>query len=131
MRLTIERRNEQDRSDVLDPLGVALIGTWAAVFALGDIADLMTTPLQNTRLLIAEAITGLSLIVGVLVRASCGMPLTLIIRSARDVAICGHVLHGHPGARAMCQVRCSWLLLRLSRWRFLDMWSGEPHGNSP
>ena len=62
-------------------MGVALIGTWAVLFALGDVADLMKTPFQTTCLLIAEAMTGLSLVVagaGVLVRASWGMPLTLV-----------------------------------------------------
>ena len=62
-------------------MGVALIGTWATLFALGDVSDLMMTPFQTTCLLIAEAMTGVSLLVagaGVLVRASWGMPLTLV-----------------------------------------------------
>lgn len=61
-------------------MGFALIGTWTVLFALGQVSDLMTTRFQTTCLLIAEAMTGLSLLAagaGTLVRASWGMPLTL------------------------------------------------------
>lgn len=62
-------------------MGCALIGTWTVLFALGHVSDLMTTRFQTTCLLIAEAMTGLSLIAagaGTIVRASWGMPLTLV-----------------------------------------------------
>jgi hypothetical protein len=62
-------------------MGCALIGTWTVLFAQGQVSDLMTTRFQTTCLLIAEAMTGLSLIAagaGTIVRASWGMPLTLV-----------------------------------------------------
>jgi hypothetical protein len=62
-------------------MGVALIGTWIVLFALGNVPELATSPLETGLLLVAEFLTGASLIVGgsgLLVHARWGMPLNLV-----------------------------------------------------
>ena len=62
-------------------MGAALIGTWLVLFVLGNVPELATSPLQTGLLLVAEFLTGASLIVagsGLLARARWGMPLELV-----------------------------------------------------
>lgn len=62
-------------------MGVALIGTWVVLFVLGNVPELATSLLETGLLLVAEFLTGASLIVGgsgLLVHARWGMPLSLV-----------------------------------------------------
>ena len=62
-------------------MGAALLGTWIVLFMLGNVPELATSPLQTGLLLVAEFLTGLSLIVGgsgLLARARWGVPLELV-----------------------------------------------------
>jgi hypothetical protein len=62
-------------------MGTALIGTWLVLFVLGNVPELASSSLQTGLLLVAEFLTGASLIVGgsvLLVRARWGMPLDLV-----------------------------------------------------
>jgi hypothetical protein len=62
-------------------MGTALIGTWLVLFVLGNVPELATSPLEIGLLLVAEFLTGASLIVGgsgLLARARWGMPLELV-----------------------------------------------------
>ena len=62
-------------------MGTALIGTWVVLFVLGNVPELASHPLETGLLLVAEFLTGVSLIVGgsgLLVRARWGMPLNLV-----------------------------------------------------
>jgi hypothetical protein len=62
-------------------IGAALLGTWIVLFVLGNVPELATSPLQTGLLLVAEFLTGLSLIVGgsgLLARARWGVPLDLV-----------------------------------------------------
>lgn len=62
-------------------MGTALIGTWLVLFLLGNVPELASRPLESGLLLVAEFLTGASLIVGgsgLLVRARWGMPLELV-----------------------------------------------------
>jgi hypothetical protein len=62
-------------------MGAALVGTWIVLFLLGNVPELATSPLETGLLLVAEFLTGLSLIVGgigLLTRARWGMPLDLV-----------------------------------------------------
>ena len=62
-------------------MGVALLGTWLVLFLLGKVPELATSPLETGLLLVAELLTGLSLIVGgsgLLARARWGGSLDLV-----------------------------------------------------
>jgi len=62
-------------------MGAALLGTWIVLFLLGKVPELATNPLETGLLLVAEFLTGLSLIVGgigLLARARWGVPLDLV-----------------------------------------------------
>ena len=62
-------------------MGTALIGTWLVLFVLGNAPELATSPLESGLLLVAEFLTGASLIVGgsgLLARRRWGMPLELV-----------------------------------------------------
>ncbi len=52
-------------------MGLALMGTWGVMFALGQVPELATTPWETSLLLVAEFLTGLSLVasgIGILTR---------------------------------------------------------------
>lgn len=62
-------------------MGAALLGTWIVLFLQGNVPELMTSPLETGLLLLAEFLTGLSLIVGgigLLARTRWGVPLDLV-----------------------------------------------------
>jgi hypothetical protein len=62
-------------------MGTTLIGTWLVLFVIGNVPELATSPLQTGLLLVAEFLTGASLIFGgsgLLARARWGMPLELV-----------------------------------------------------
>jgi hypothetical protein len=62
-------------------MGTALIGTWLVLFLLGEVPELATSPLETGLLLVAEFLTGASLIVGgsgLVARKRWGMPLDLV-----------------------------------------------------
>ena len=62
-------------------MGAAFLGTWLVLFLLGKVPELATSPLQTGLLLVAEFLTGLSLIVGgigLLARTCWGVPLDLV-----------------------------------------------------
>ena len=62
-------------------MGAALLGTWLVLFLQSEVPELATTPLQTGLLLVAEFLTGLSLIVGgigLLARTRWGVPLDLV-----------------------------------------------------
>ncbi len=45
-------------------MGGSLLSTWGVLFAMGQVPELYTSPFETILLLVAEALTGLSLIVG-------------------------------------------------------------------
>ena len=58
-------------------MGAALLGTWIVLFLLGNVPELATSPLETGLLLVAEFLTGLSLIaggIGLLARTRWGYP---------------------------------------------------------
>ena len=62
-------------------MGAALLGTWIVLFLQSNVPELMTSPLEMGLLLVAEFLTGLSLIVGgigLLARTRWGVPLELV-----------------------------------------------------
>jgi hypothetical protein len=62
-------------------MGTALIGTWLILFLLGEAPELATSPMETGLLLVAESLTGASLIIGgsgLLARARWGLPLDLV-----------------------------------------------------
>ena len=62
-------------------IGASLLSTWGVLFAAGRVPELHTNPFSTTLLLVAEALTGLSLIVGgyrLLTRQVWGLKLQLV-----------------------------------------------------
>ncbi len=62
-------------------MGGALLSTWVVLFALGRVPELYTSPFDTILLLVAEALTGLSLIAGgygLLTRRAWGLKLQLV-----------------------------------------------------
>jgi hypothetical protein len=74
-------------------MGILLIGTWLVLFALGQVPELWTQPLDTGFLLLAEFLTGIGLIVGgygvlavrqwgfILVLFALGMMFYTVVRS--------------------------------------------------
>ena len=62
-------------------MGASLLATWVVLFAVGQVPELYTSPFKTTLLLVAEALTGLGLIVGgygLLTRQVWGLKLQLV-----------------------------------------------------
>ena len=105
-------------------MGASLLATWVVLFAVGQVPELYTSPFKTTLLLVAEALTGLSLIVGgygLLARRVWGIKLQLVALGMLlycAIFSCGELGQGNPlaaiffGAVATLAFIFSWFLVR-------------------
>jgi peptidoglycan/LPS O-acetylase OafA/YrhL len=105
-------------------MGACLLATWVVLFALGQVPELSTGPFKTTLLLVAEALTGLSLIVGgygLLTRRAWGLKLQLVALGMLlycAIFSCGELGQGNPplaiffGAVATLAFVFCWSLVR-------------------
>lgn len=104
-------------------MGAALLSTWVVLFALGQVPELFTSPFKTALLLVAEALTGLALIVGaygLLARKAWGLKLQLVALGMLlycTIFSCGELGQGNPpaaiffGAVAVLALIFSWSLV--------------------
>lgn len=83
-------------------MGASLLATWVVLFAVGQVPELSTSPFKTTLLLVAEVLTGLSLIVGgygLLTRQVWGLKLQLVALGMLlycTIFSCGELGQGNP-----------------------------------
>ena len=85
-------------------MGASLLATWVVLFALGQVPEVYTSPFSTTLLLVAEALTGLGLIVGgygLLTKRVWGLKLQLVALGMLlycAIFSCGELGQGNPPA---------------------------------